>query len=327
MSLKLVDRGGYLHIHGKFMGQQVRKSTGCTERDRGIAEKMLAKEVMRISELVRGDITVEEAINAYEMKLDRAGRLTKNTEYMLKEWRRVAGERMVSEMNASTIEDIINASMASLQDNSIRRKLNVLSAAINYSASLGRCDTIKIAMPKVDDARDMHLNIEEIRDFLEWVEVNVPQYKFAFTMLIDSGVRLSEMRKLRWRDFDEEKVFIRRKVNGKPRTRSVPLSRRLRAEVNIHKGAPSALCFGRDGKEWVAASVTLGKVLRRWANEYGIEGLRVHDLRHTFAWQCAYHGCDLGELQILMGHSNISMTMRYRGFIMSKAKGVINAFD
>jgi integrase len=67
--------------------------------------------------------------------------------------------------------------------------------------------------------------------------------------------------------------------------------------------------------------------LRRWTTEVGIDDFRVHDLRHTFAWQCAFHGCDLGELQMLMGHANIAMTMRYRGFIMSKAKGVINEFD
>ena len=38
---------------------------------------------------------------------------------------------------------------------------------------------------------------------------------------------------------------------------------------------------------------------------------RVYDLRHTFGSRCAMAGVDLPTLKELMGHSTISMTMRY----------------
>jgi integrase len=43
----------------------------------------------------------------------------------------------------------------------------------------------------------------------------------------------------------------------------------------------------------------------------GIQGLRFHDLRHTFGSWYMMHGGDLYELAKILGHSNIRMTERY----------------
>ena len=75
------------------------------------------------------------------------------------------------------------------------------------------------------------------------------------------------------------------------------------------------------------ASATLNKVLNKGIKAIGVdddEGFRVHDLRHTFAYLTAKAGADLGDLQLLMGHSDISMTMRYRGFILSRARTYVS---
>lgn len=326
MTLKLVDRGGYWHVAGKFMGKEVRKSTGKKISERGEAELFLASEIARAVAAKDNDSTLAKVLEEYRAKLYSGGKLTSQSGYMIDEWISLAGKLNVSQVNAGRIEELVMTGMSGLKANSIRRKLNVLSAAINYGAARGMCQTVKLMLPKVDDARDTHLTIEEVREFIEWLDVNKPEYKLAFMVLMDTGVRLGEMRKLRWRDITEDMVVVRSKVNGKTRLRSVPLSGRLKAEIAKHRGAPSALCFGDGKTEWKAASVLLGRTLKAWAKEAGVEDLRVHDLRHTFAYQCAFHGCDLGELQMLMGHANVAMTMRYRGFIMSKAKGVIDGF-
>ena len=41
------------------------------------------------------------------------------------------------------------------------------------------------------------------------------------------------------------------------------------------------------------------------------EGLRIHDLRHTFASTLVGKGRSLHEVGTLLGHSQVSMTMRY----------------
>ncbi len=45
--------------------------------------------------------------------------------------------------------------------------------------------------------------------------------------------------------------------------------------------------------------------------EAGVEDMRLHDLRHTVASQAAMNGIPLPVVARLLGHSNVSMTMRY----------------
>ncbi len=58
---------------------------------------------------------------------------------------------------------------------------------------------------------------------------------------------------------------------------------------------------GRDWREWFEDAVEAAK----------IPDFRFHDLRHTFASRLVMAGVDLRTVMELMGHSDISMTMRY----------------
>jgi site-specific recombinase XerD len=55
----------------------------------------------------------------------------------------------------------------------------------------------------------------------------------------------------------------------------------------------------------------LRKPFDRVCEAAGIEGLRVHDLRHSFATFAVMSGASLYDVQKLLGHSDIGMTQRY----------------
>ena len=54
--------------------------------------------------------------------------------------------------------------------------------------------------------------------------------------------------------------------------------------------------------------LSLWKKVRKLA---GIEDVRLHDLRHTFASQAAMQGIPLPVVARLLGHAQVQMTLRY----------------
>ena len=71
---------------------------------------------------------------------------------------------------------------------------------------------------------------------------------------------------------------------------------------------------GRDWREWFEDAVETAK----------IPDFRFHDLRHTFASRLVMAGVDLRTVMELMGHSDISMTMRYAHLAPAHKQDAVN---
>lgn len=143
-----------------------------------------------------------------------------------------------------------------------------------------------------------------------------------------TGMRLGELRGLRWGDLGE-KVRVQRSYvrgqYGEPKSRrsarAIPLSRQLLAELEAHH---KSTVWNQDHDLVFAhphtgnplhASKTLEKfkaALRR----AGVRQVRLHDLRHTFATTVAANrDVGLRKLQEWMGHENLATTEIYADFM------------
>ena len=119
--------------------------------------------------------------------------------------------------------------------------------------------------------------------------------------------------------FSDNTYKIKRQHQGKTIYREIPLTDDM---IKLRdRGLPKLNVFNSPQ----VASATLGNILKKACDELGYERIRLHDLRHTFAYLTAKAGADLGDLKYLMGHSDIAMTLRYRGFIPSRASSSVRS--
>jgi len=117
---------------------------------------------------------------------------------------------------------------------------------------------------------------------------------------------------LRWPDVNLKVglLTVTKSKNGRPRHVNINSNAadairqlaKLRDDTGYVIPTPPARKRGqRDWRDWFETAVKAAK----------IENFRFHDLRHTFASRLVMSGVDLRTVMELMGHSDISMTMRY----------------
>ena len=78
-------------------------------------------------------------------------------------------------------------------------------------------------------------------------------------------------------------------------------------------------------KTWVI--ITRRFTFNTTLNNAGIEDFRFHDLRHTFVSQVLLHGGNLKDIQELLGHKTMTMTLRYAHLIQEHKKKAVNLLN
>jgi integrase/recombinase XerD len=147
------------------------------------------------------------------------------------------------------------------------------------------------------------------KDFAQW-----RVYALVSTIL-DTGCRIDELLTARTADFDIDNLLIT--VCGKGRKeRRVPFGIELRkvlfrfGQFKNRAGVRSELMFpAREGGKWEQRNALRSYycLLKR----LGLPRSGFHRLRHTFATQYLRNGGDVVRLSIILGHSEISTTMKY----------------
>ena len=126
-------------------------------------------------------------------------------------------------------------------------------------------------------------------------------------LLLLTGCRRNEVTRLRWCEVHGATLRL---TDSKTGPREVWLSTTAQELVERQPRPGSAWVFPspRDPARPYGGDMTLWYRARK---EAGIEDVRLHDLRHTFASHAVMSGVPLPIVAKLMGHSRSSMTLRY----------------
>jgi integrase len=190
-----------------------------------------------------------------------------------------------------------------------------------------------IKRPKPDLLQDNFWLKPEINQFLRANKTDqlLPFYFVA----IHTGLRLAEMCGLKWDriDFRNNQISVTRTRDkyGLKETTKTKIKRYVPMTEEVHILLTS-LRESSNSNPFVfleanGAEVKYDHIYRRFRKAQEKAGItnqiRFHDLRHSFASNYMMNGGNVFDLQKLLGHTDIKMTMRYAHFTQEHLQGSI----
>ena len=126
-------------------------------------------------------------------------------------------------------------------------------------------------------------------------------------LLLLTGCRRSEILRLRWSEVDRDRLVL---ADGKTGPRIVPLNTPARRILERRPRGASPFVFPSPSDPTRPRSRNLAFWYRA-RREACIEGVRLHDLRHTHASHAVMNGVPMPVVARLLGHSDVRTTLRY----------------
>lgn len=231
-----------------------------------------------------------------------------------------AQDAAVPELHGEQVRGFIAAEhRRGLSPKSLQRRLSACRSFYGWLLRQGRIaadPTAGIRAPKAPRKLPQVLDPDEAKALVE-VPTDVPlglRDRALLELFYSSGLRLSELCALRWRDLDLADGLVT--VLGKgSKQRSVPLgshARRALAEWRASTGAgnDASVFPGRGGGPISSRAVQLR--MRQLAQRQGLfKRVHPHLLRHSFASHILESSGDLRGVQELLGHADIATTQIY----------------
>ncbi|HEY5609640.1 MAG TPA: site-specific integrase [Thermoanaerobaculia bacterium] len=169
-----------------------------------------------------------------------------------------------------------------------------------------------IPTPKTPQRLPVILSQEEISTFFECAENIV--CRAAMMTAYATGVRVDEVRHLRIRDIDSQRMMIRVEQGKGQKDRYVTLSPRLLEILREYWRAvrPPEFLFPSLNPKVPIGDGTLRRACRRARELAGIpKHATFHALRHSFATHLLEAGTNIRVIQALLGHRSLQTTARY----------------
>ncbi len=198
----------------------------------------------------------------------------------------------------------------------INKELGVIRRMFNLS--LMGVLRIKVARNPVDGLKLLKVPKTKPRTYKSWEFQKLyaaasNHFKPVLLCAYMTGMRRSEIARLKWQDidFEENTIYVAETKNDEPRT--IPIGKVLLECLSmLRKNARCEFVFTTpEGERYTSLSAwkrAWGTALRRSEVEKG----RFHDLRHTFVSNLIVNEKeDFATVMALSGHKDISMLKRY----------------
>jgi integrase len=222
----------------------------------------------------------------------------------------------------------------------VRRILAPLSVMLSAAAEDGVIPAKpwpRLPTPRRDPLKRRHLTVEELAQLL--AALPTPQDRLLVRLLAETGLRISELKAIRWRDLEldgEPLVSVRRRhrlLDGEQETKSerssgtVPITPQLARELKAHRlrnRRPPAgeLVFTGKGGARLDEVNYRRRVLDPACARAGIAPIGFHVLRHTHGSIVAAATRDVRAVQRRLRHASASFTLETYIHLLDDRAGV-----
>jgi len=231
----------------------------------------------------------------------------------------------------------------------IKHSLNLIRCGWKYVRRLGyQVSDIEFPVVKVSKHQLRYLSKDEERKLLEALDPKrevkglmlyrdrPESLKRAMqdaydlvVVLLDTGARYSEIANIEWVRIDLPK----REINlWRPKVQNeavLYMTDRVYEILKRRSGAKTSQWVFQNKKG--GARGYASQAIRKAIRKAGLDGCRIHTLRHTHATRLIQNGLTVYEVREILGHTDIKTTMRYAHLetrqVTSKARDVINQLN
>ena len=215
-----------------------------------------------------------------------------------------------------------------MKPGTVANERSVLRHRLRLAHEWGYLDAVpRVKLPKRSTGRLRYLEVEEGVRLLEACRASRNPYLWTIvTLAINTGMRRGEILGLEWErvDLSSARITLYHTKNSKPR--GVPINRGA-------YGAPVALqpdSAKRSGRLFRLRGGGLDEIQNAFTaavHRAKIADFHFHDLRHTFASHAIMNGVSVAELREILGHSTLTMTMRYAHLAPTHLLGAVGKID
>lgn len=197
--------------------------------------------------------------------------------------------------------------LAGISPKTLNNELGYINAMYSY---LFQTDQIDYASPlskvkpiRIKERELSYLETHQINELMRHCYASGSRSLYLVVRIcLETGCRWNESQQLKLSQVGKRRITFTDTKSGKNRT--VPISEDL--EATIRDYTPT----GQNGKLFAKAIKSFYRAVDKCSFELP-RGQSTHVLRHTFASHFMMNGGDILTLQRILGHSTITLTMRY----------------
>jgi|Deesub1362B_J571_1020462.scaffolds.fasta_scaffold02189_11 excisionase family DNA binding protein len=232
--------------------------------------------------------------------------------YTLRHFVKNFGSYYLDEITPLEIEEFRAKRLKKVKKSTTNRDLALLKRMFNLAIEWGYCEKNPVKKVKLFPEREnLKERILTEEEELRLLANSAEHLRPILITALNTGMRLGEILNLKWEDVNfKERIIVLRETKSK-KQRIIPINEILSEELlrlKLRNGKSSYVFINpENGKPLRSVKRAFKGAVRR----AGIEALRFHDLRHTFATRLVQKGVDVETVKELLGHHSIRITQRY----------------